>query len=91
MGGMYDDNFYFQNPVDYMSNLTDPQYLEQLSTCDIRLVTGTGPYEKSAYSYTMSGILARRGIPHSLDDWGPRGGHDWPYWKEQLREYVSRW
>ena len=26
MGGMYDDNFYFQNPVDYMSNLTDPQY-----------------------------------------------------------------
>jgi esterase/lipase superfamily enzyme len=91
MDGMYDDNFYFQNPVDYMANLTDPWFLEQLSTCEIRLVTGTGPYEKSGYSYTMSGILARRDIRHSLDDWGPRGGHDWPYWKEQLREYVSRW
>ena len=91
MDGMYDDNFYFQNPVDYMANLTDSWFLEQLSTCEIRLVTGTGPYEKSAYSYTMSGILARRGIRHSLDDWGPRGGHDWPFWKEQLREYISRW
>jgi esterase/lipase superfamily enzyme len=91
MGGTYDDNFYFQNPVDYMGNLTDPWFLEQLSTCEIRLVTGTGPYEKSGYSYTMSGILARRGIRHSVDDWGPRGGHDWPYWKEQLREYISRW
>jgi esterase/lipase superfamily enzyme len=91
MSGMYDDNFYFQNPVDYMANLKDPWYLEQLSTCEIRLGTGSGPYEKSAYSYMMSGILARKGIAHHLDDWGPRGGHDWPYWKDQVREYVSRW
>jgi len=91
MGGMYDDNFYFQNPIDYMANLRDPWFLEQLSTCEIRLVTGSGPYERSAYSYAMSGILARKGIRHFLDDWGPRGGHDWPYWKEQVREYVSRW
>ena len=24
MGGMYDDNFYFHNPVDYLANLHDP-------------------------------------------------------------------
>jgi esterase/lipase superfamily enzyme len=91
MGGMYDDNFYFQNPVDYMGGLTDPWFLDQLSTCEIRLVTGSGPHEKSAYSYAMSGVLAHNGIRHHLDDWGDRGGHDWPYWKEQLREYISRW
>ena len=34
--------------------------------------------------------LASRGIPHHLDDWGPLGGHDWPYWKHQMREYLSR-
>jgi S-formylglutathione hydrolase FrmB len=39
----------------------------------------------------MSDILAQKGIHHHLDDWGPRGGHDWPYWKEQMREYLSRW
>jgi S-formylglutathione hydrolase FrmB len=25
-----------------------------------------------------------------LDDWGPEGGHDWPFWKREMREYVSR-
>jgi esterase/lipase superfamily enzyme len=39
----------------------------------------------------MSGILAQKGIQHHLDDWGARGGHDWPYWKEQMRDYLSRW
>ena len=26
MDGDYDDNFYFNNPVDYMANLGDPWY-----------------------------------------------------------------
>ncbi len=91
MDGMYDDNFYFQNPVDYMAGLADPALLEQLATCDIRLVTGSGPFEDSGYSYALSAVLAGRGIRHHVDDWGWRGGHDWPYWKEQLREYLSRW
>jgi S-formylglutathione hydrolase FrmB len=34
--------------------------------------------------------LWSKGIRHSLDDWGPEGGHDWPYWKHQMREYISR-
>ena len=48
MDGMYDDNFYFHNPgrlhgqPDRSRGISD-----QLATCEIRLVTGTGPYEKS--------------------------------------------
>jgi esterase/lipase superfamily enzyme len=91
MDGMYDDNFYFHNPVDYMKNVEDPWILGQLATCEIRLVTGSGPWEDSRHSYEMSGILARKGIRHHLDDWGPRGGHDWPYWKNQMREYLRGW
>jgi Uncharacterized protein conserved in bacteria len=26
MDGMYDDNFYFNNPVDYMANQSDPGF-----------------------------------------------------------------
>ena len=44
MDGMYDDNFYFNNPVDYMANQHDPWFLHQYASCDIRLVTGTGPW-----------------------------------------------
>lgn len=90
MNGHYDDNFYFNNPVDYISSLSDPWYLEQLAQDDIRLVTGNGPYEDSRPSYQLSGVLWARGIRHSVDDWGPDGGHDWPYWKRQLDEYISR-
>jgi len=39
MDGMYDDNFYFNNPVDYMANQHDPWFLHQYGSCDIRLVT----------------------------------------------------
>ena len=91
MDGLYDDNFYFHNPIDYVASLTDRWYLTQLATCEIRLVTGSGPWEESRHTYSFSGVLARRGIRHHVDDWGPKGGHDWPYWKEMIREYVGRW
>lgn len=90
LDGMYDENLYFNNPVDYLANLNDQWLLEQLSSCDIHLSTGTGPWEKSGPTYRLSAILAGKGIRHSLDDWGAKGGHDWPYWKHQMREYVSR-
>lgn len=90
MDGMYDDNFYFNNPVDYLANLSDPWFLTHLATCDIHIVTGCGPWEDATPSYQLSALLSAKGISHSLDDWGPQGGHDWPYWKNQMREYVGR-
>jgi esterase/lipase superfamily enzyme len=90
MDGDYDDNFYFNNPVDYIGGLSDSWYLEHLAQDDIRLVTGTGPWEDAAPTYRMSEVLWSRGIRHCVDDWGPEGGHDWPYWKRQMNEYISR-
>jgi esterase/lipase superfamily enzyme len=90
MDGDYDDNFYFNNPVDYAANLTDPYYLRHLHESDIHLATGRGPFEDSGPTYRLSEVLSSRGIPHALDDWGEDGGHDWPYWKRQMDLYVSR-
>ena len=90
MEGYYDDNVYFNNPVDYAGSIGDPWQLAQLASCDLHLATGSGPFEHSGEAYRLSEILASRGIPHHLDDWGPLGGHDWPYWKHQMREYLSR-
>jgi esterase/lipase superfamily enzyme len=90
MDGGYDDNFYFNNPVDYLSNASDPWLLGHLASCDIHIATGSGPWEKSAESYRLSDVLNSRGIFHHLDDWGQMGGHDWPYWKHQMREYLAR-
>ena len=90
MNGHYDDNFYFNNPVDYMTNLSDEYYLQHLRQSDIHLATGTGPFEDSGPTYQLSAVLGSRGIPHAVDDWGPDGGHDWPYWKRQMDLYVGR-
>jgi esterase/lipase superfamily enzyme len=90
MDGMYDENFYFNNPVDYMANLSDPWYFHHYASCDIHLVTGCGPWENSGPTYRMSEILRNRGIAHHLDDWGPEGGHEWPYWHHQMWEYVGQ-
>jgi esterase/lipase superfamily enzyme len=91
MDGMYDENFYFHNPIDYVQNMHDPWVFGQLASCEIRIVTGSGPFEESRHSYAFSGVLARKGIRHHLDDWGERGGHDWPYWRGMIREYIGRW
>jgi esterase/lipase superfamily enzyme len=90
MGGDYDDNFYFNNPVDYMASLDDQYYLSHLLHCDIRLATGHGAYEDSGPTYRLSEVLSQKGIPHSVDDWGADGGHDWPYWKHQMDLYIGR-
>ena len=90
MDGDYDDNFYFNNPVDYLANLTDEYYVHNLAQCDIRLVTGHGPYEDSGPTYQLADVLTRRGIAHAVDDWGADGGHDWPYWQRQMDLYIGR-
>jgi esterase/lipase superfamily enzyme len=89
MNGDYDDNFYFNNPVDYAANIHDGWAHHHLSTCDIHLATGTGPWEHPEEAYRMSRVLASRAIPHHLDDWGPQGGHDWPYWRHMMWEYLA--
>ena len=91
MDGQYDDNFYFHNPIDYVANMHDAWSFEQLASCEIRLVTGSGPWEQSGHTFAFSEVLQRREIAHHVDDWGMQGGHDWPYWKVQLREYLSKW
>ena len=90
MGSDYDDNFYFNNPVDYLANLADPWYLHHLAQADIRLATGSGAFEDTGPTYRLSEVLAGRGIPHTVYEWGPDGGHDWPYWKNQMNVYLER-
>ena len=73
MDGMYDDNFYFNNPVDYMANQNDPWFLHQYASCDIRLVTGTGPWENSGPTYRMSEVLSEPRHCSSSGRLGPEG------------------
>lgn len=89
MDGFYDDNLYFNNPVDYLANQNDPWWHEQIASCDVHIATGHGPWEHPEQAHALTRVLNSKGIPHSFDDWGAMGGHDWPYWRYQMRSYLG--
>ena len=39
--------------------------------------------------YCASFGFGYEGISHHLDDWDPKGGHEWPYWHNQMWEDVG--
>ncbi|MBI4469372.1 MAG: esterase family protein [Acidobacteria bacterium] len=88
--GYYDDNCYFNNPVDYLSRLEDPWILGQLRQCRIHILSGQGAWEAPNRSRELSAILNRKGVPHNLDLWGHDVDHDWPWWRKMLNVYIPR-
>jgi esterase/lipase superfamily enzyme len=89
--GYYDDNVYFNNPVDYLSNMNEGETLSQLRHADaIFILSGQGNYEAPERSRQLSDILNSKGIPHTLDLWGSDVDHDWPWWRKMLPHTLGK-
>jgi esterase/lipase superfamily enzyme len=89
--GYSDDNVYFNNPIDYLSNMNDGRDLELLRRADaIYILSGQGSYEAPDRSQHLSQVLNAKGIPHTLDLWGPDVNHDWPWWRKMLDYYIGK-
>jgi esterase/lipase superfamily enzyme len=88
-GDYYDDNVYFNNPVDYVPNLEGEQLNALRHKEHIHLVTGQGNYENPDASRRLAGILSAKGIPYELDIWGYDMPHDWPTWRRMLPHYLA--
>ena len=89
--GYYDDNVYFNNPVQYLPNLNDNHFLPTLQRADaIVILSGQGAYEAPERSRQLSGILNSKGIPHTLDIWGHDVDHDWPWWRKMLPYWLDK-
>ena len=84
MDGYFDDNFYFNNPVDFMANEQGWRYGH------MKIVLGTSEWDICLNSNVqMSGILSRIGVDHWLNIWGWEK-HDWPLWNKMFPTYLSR-
>jgi esterase/lipase superfamily enzyme len=85
--GYYDDDCYFNNPPDYMTNLEDDWYLSRIRKIAIALGTGQND-SKLGENIRLSNILSRKGISHWLDN--RQGfGNDWFWWKQLFPHYLS--
>ncbi|MGD1006511.1 MAG: esterase [Ignavibacteriaceae bacterium] len=84
----YDDNCYFNNPPDYLPNLTDNRYLNQFKTMKIIL----GIDESDQYleqNKNISGILRSKSVNHWLDV-RPNNGHNWEFRREVFPKYLAQ-
>lgn len=83
--GYYDEDCYFNSPVDYLPNLSDSYWLNLLrSKHNVQFLTGSGPYEDPNASLTIGRILGMKHIPHKVEVWGTEWQHDWPTWRKML-------
>jgi esterase/lipase superfamily enzyme len=89
--GYFDDNVYFNNPASYLPNLDDDYFLPRLREADaIVILSGQGAWEAPERSRQLSNILRSKGIPHTLDIWGPDVDHDWPWWRKMLPYWLGK-
>lgn len=83
--GYWDDQVYFNSPIHYVPNLTDPYYLEKIKASHhIHLYTGSGAYEDPEANKRFSKVLWDKGIWHDFQVWGQDIMHDWSTWRLML-------
>ena len=82
--GHYDDQVYFNNPVDYVPGLSDPEIWK------MKIVLGVGEWDVCLdANQEMSEMLNRKNISHWYDfrRWAK---HDWPLWLNMLPDYLHQ-
>lgn len=91
IGDYMDENVYFNSPIHYLPDLSDPWYLEQYRQSNIIICCGQGAWEDEmiASSHTIKKILEAKDIPHWVDFWGYDVNHDWPWWQKMLPYFLD--
>jgi esterase/lipase superfamily enzyme len=87
LDGYYDQNCYFHLPTHYLPRLTDPRFLDRFRRNRFVLATGLDDHCLSQ-NRDLDRILNEKGIAHEFQVWDVKNSHDWPAWKQMLRQYV---
>lgn len=88
--GYWDDNVYFNSPLDYLPKLEDENILNLMRfNKKLIIATGQGNYENPESSKVLSAVLDAKNVPHELDLWGFDMPHDWPTWRKMLPYFIE--
>ncbi|MDR7544915.1 MAG: alpha/beta hydrolase-fold protein [Armatimonadota bacterium] len=86
LDGYYDDDVYFNCPVDYLPGLTDEAYLTPMRQMQIVLLSGEHDIALTS-TRLVSEVLTAKAVPNELAIWWGRT-HDWPLWREAIPHYL---
>jgi esterase/lipase superfamily enzyme len=87
LGGYYDDDCYFNLPMDYLPNLNDGKILERMRHNTYVLATGVHDQCWND-NERLAALMRAKGIPVRLDVWGDNARHDWPWWQRMVQVYL---
>lgn len=85
--GYYDDDVYFNQPLDYLPNLNDPWHLDQMRRRTYVLATGVHDQCWND-NERLAAAMRAKGIPVRLDVWSDNARHDWPWWQRMVQVYL---
>jgi esterase/lipase superfamily enzyme len=88
LNGYHDDNVYYTNLVEFLPGLTDEAYLGPMRAQHPKVIASGAEDPNVEDSRRVGGLLQSKGIQVGLDIW-PGWAHDWPYWKEMMRRYLT--
>ncbi|MGH9317562.1 MAG: alpha/beta hydrolase-fold protein, partial [Thermoanaerobaculia bacterium] len=86
LDGYWDDTCYFHCPTACVPNM-DAEWVRKLSGMELCIVTGQTDNILQG-SEDLIRIFNEKGIPNRGDIWDAPYGHDWPWWKQQIRQYL---
>ena len=89
--GYFDEDVYFNSPMDYMPNLEDETILSEMRKKNIIFYTGSGEYEDPSSSWKMAEVLGAKQIPNYVECWDHTWRHDWPTWREMLPQAIDKY
>ena len=92
IGDYLDENVYYNTPLYFLPNLTDPWYLEKYRRSKIIVCVGQGAWEDAmlADTYALKRILEDKQIPAWIDFWGNDVNHDWPWWRVMMPYFLGK-
>ena len=92
IGEYGDDNTFYNSPLQYLPNLSDPWYLEHYRRAKIVFAVGQGNWEVEAIADTqaMQQLLASKNVPAWFDYWGYDVPHDWTSWRDMMPYFLGK-
>jgi len=81
---------YFNSPVHYLAEISDPWYLDRYRHSQIIVCVGQGAWEDEAVADTraLNALFRAKAIPAWVDFWGHDVNHDWPWWYQQMNYFL---
>lgn len=88
LDGYYDNDCYFNNPVDFLPNISDPWFFEQMNTKTELVLVSSEQDNCLDRNVELANILTAKNIRHQFIVWKGNYPHDWPTWQQMLPHYI---